>query len=264
MLPITAPGITYSNTAYNQYYKQAVNSRTDYLWALTAKTPLGENVNLSATAYYEDKQGYGVSPEAYATSLTSYNAQRLILAGLTAPRGLQYGLSTINGERKGVSTSGEWRVSNHSLQAGLWYEDDDYHRTQARYNHEGGNPDGAPLLTEPVHLQRNYVSTRQSTQFFLKDVISLLDDRLKLDIGFKGLWVDYEITGYRNPGDYIARRQPTLTAKWEDSFLPQVGAVYNLTDREQVFASYSENMALPRGADDVFSAASPTVPAPDP
>ena len=264
VLPITAPGITYSNTAYNQYYKQAVNSRTDYLWALTAKTPLGENVNLSATAYYEDKQGYGVSPEAYATSLTSYNAQRLILAGLTAPRGLQYGLSTINGERKGVSANGEWRVANHSLQAGLWYEDDDYHRTQARYNHEGGNPDGAPLLNEPVHLQRNYVSTRQSTQFFLKDVISLLDDRLKLDVGFKGLWVDYEITGYRNPGDYIARRQPTLTAKWEDSFLPQVGAVYNLTDREQIFASYSENMALPRGADDVFSAASPTVPAPDP
>ncbi|MGH6998343.1 MAG: TonB-dependent receptor, partial [Phenylobacterium sp.] len=248
VLPITAPGITYSNNAYNQYYKQAINSRTDYLWALTAKTPLSDNVNLSATAYYEDKQGYGVSPEAYATSLTSYNAQRLILAGLNAPRGLQYGLSTINGERKGLSANGEWRAANHSVQAGLWYEDDDYHRTQARYNHAGGNPDGAPLLNEPVHLQRNYVSTRQSTQFFLKDVISLLDDRLKLDVGFKGLWVDYEITGYRNPGDYIAQRRPTLTAKWEDGFLPQVGAVYDLTDREQVFASYSENMALPRGA----------------
>jgi iron complex outermembrane receptor protein len=34
--------------------------------------------------------------------------------------------------------------------------------------------------------------------------------------------------------------------------------------RDQVFASYSENMALPRGADDIFSAASPAAPGPDP
>jgi iron complex outermembrane receptor protein len=51
---------------------------------------------------------------------------------------------------------------------------------------------------------------------------------------------------------------------WKDSFLPQVGVVYNLNSRDQIFTSYSENMALPRGADDVFSAASPTVAGPDP
>jgi iron complex outermembrane receptor protein len=37
-----------------------------------------------------------------------------------------------------------------------------------------------------------------------------------------------------------------------------------VTGRDQIFASYSENMALPRGADDIFSAASPTVAGPDP
>ncbi len=31
---------------------------------------------------------------------------------------------------------------------------------------------------------------------------------------------------------------------WQDHFLPQVGAVYDLTSREQIFASYSENLAL--------------------
>ncbi|MBT9472666.1 MAG: TonB-dependent receptor [Pseudomonadota bacterium] len=258
-----APGVTYSNALYNQYYKQAINSRTDYLYALTFKSPVGENIDLSATGYYEDKQGYGVSPEAYATSLASHNAERLIIPGLVAPRGLQYGLSTIDGTRKGISAKAEWRLANHKIQAGAWYENDEYHRTQARYNHAGGNPDAAPLLNEPVHLQRDFVSTRETRQFFLKDIVSLLDDRLKLDLGFKGLWIDYDITGSRNPADYIARRTPTLSAKWEDSFLPQIGAVYDLTGREQVFASYSENMALPRGADDVFSAASPTVPAPE-
>lgn len=144
----------------------------------------------------------------------------------------------------------------------MWYEDDYYHRTQNRFNHAGGNPDGEPLLTEFVHRQRNFVSTRETTQIFVNDVISLLDDRLKLDLGFKSLSIDYQISGARNPGDYIAVRRPTIKARWEDNFLQQLGAVYDITGRDQVFGSYAENMALPRGADDVFSAASPLVPAP--
>ena len=262
-LPMTAAGVPYSNANYNQYYKFAVNSRQDHLYAATLKTPLGEAIDVSVTGYYEDKKGYGVSPEAYATSLTNYNNERLIVAGLTAPRGIQYGLSTIDGTRKGVNGSLTWRWGINTVQAGAWYEDDDYHRTQQRYNVENGNPDGAPLFNEPVHLQRNYTSTRKTLQVFVKDTISLLDDRLKVDVGFKGLDIDYEIVGYRNPGDFINRRTPTITDNWKDYFLPQVGAVWSVTDRDQVFASYSENMALPRGADDIFSAASPLAPGPD-
>jgi iron complex outermembrane receptor protein len=263
-LPLSRAGAPpYSNTNYNQYYKFAVNSREDHLYAATLRTPLGESIDLSVTGYYEDKQGYGVSPEAYETSLTNYNNERLIVAGLFAPRGIQYGLSGIDGTRKGVNGSLTWRWGINTIQAGVWYEDDDYHRTQQRYNVENGNPDGAPLFNEPVHLQRNYQSTRKTTQIFLKDTLSLLDDRLKLDVGFKGLDIDYEIAGYRNPADFINRRTPTITDNWKDYFLPQVGAVWSLNGRDQVFASYSENMALPRGADDIFSAASPLAPGPE-
>ena len=263
-LPETTAGVPYSNANYAQYYKFAVNKRKDHLYGLTLDTPITDALSVVATGYYEDKGGYGVSPEAYATSLASYNAERLIVAGLTAPKGLQYGLSGIDGTRKGVTGKLAWKVGFNTLEAGLWLEDDDYHRTQARYNVENGNPDGAPLLNQPVHLQRNYVSTRETTQFFVKDTLNLIDGKLKVELGFKGTDIDYKITGYRNPGDYIAQRTPTLTANWKDSFLPQVGFVYSISSRDQIFSSYSENMALPRGADDVFSAASPTVVAPKP
>ena len=263
-LPQTTAGVAYSNANYAQYYKFAVNKRKDHLYGLTLDTPITDTLSVIATGYYEDKSGYGVSPEAYATSLSSYNAERLIVAGLTAPKGLQYGLSGIDGTRKGVTGKLAWTLGFNTFEAGVWLEDDDYHRTQARYNVENGNPDGAPLLNQPVHLQRNYVSTRETTQFFLKDTLSLIDDKLKVEVGFKATDIDYKITGYRNPNDYINQRQPTLTANWKDTFLPQVGAVYNINSRDQIFSSYSENMALPRGADDVFSAASPTVVAPKP
>jgi len=263
-LPETTTGVKYSNSLYNQYYKFAVNARQDHLYGLSLNKPIGENFEIRSTAYYEDKGGYGVSPEAYATSLASYNAEKNYVSGLTAPKGLQYGLSGVDGIRKGVTVGGTWRTGVHTVQAGVWLEKDDYHRTQARYNTVNGDPDGTPLLNEPVHLQRNYVSTRETTQFFLKDTVKLLDDRLKVEVGFKSTDIDYKISGYRNPADYIAQRKPTITDNWKDGFLPQVGLVYSINSRDQVFASYSENLALPRGADDIFSAASPSVPGPEP
>jgi iron complex outermembrane receptor protein len=262
VLTQTTPGVQFSNVNYNQYFKQAINSRTDTLYGLTLDSPLSEAWSVRSTAYYEDKKGYGVSPEAYATSLASYNAERLIVAGLTAPRGLQYGLSTVGGDRRGLNTLLRFDQGVHAVSATVWVERDQYHRTQARYNQQNGSPDGTPLLNEPVHLQRDYRSTRDSLQLSVKDVISLADDRLKLDIGAKALDIEYEISGYRNPADYINRRQPTLKDTWRDRFLPQVGAVYDLTRRDQIFISYSENLALPQGADDIFSLASPLAPGP--
>jgi iron complex outermembrane receptor protein len=263
-LPETAAGVPYSNAGYAQYYKFAINKRKDHLYGLTLNTPLGESLDLTTTAYYEDKGGYGVSPEAYATSLASYNAERLIVPGLFAPKGIQYGLSGVDGIRQGLTAKLAWHVGFNKIEAGLWLENDDYHRTQNRYNVEGGNPDGAPLFNERVHAQRDYKSLRETKQFFLKDTLTLMDSKLKLELGFKATDIDYKISGYRNPNDYINRRRPLLKDNWKDSFLPQVGAVYSLTGRDQVFASYSENMALPRGADDIFSAASPTVAGPAP
>jgi iron complex outermembrane receptor protein len=263
-LPAVAGGPTYSNANYAQYYKFAVNKRKDHLYGLTLNTPITDNFDLTTTAYYEDKGGYGVSPEAYATSLASYNAEVGKVAGIVAPKGIQYGLSGIDGIRKGITGKVAWHLGFNKIEAGLWLENDDYHRTQNRYNVENGNPDGAPLFNERVHAQRDYKSLRETKQFFVKDTLTLLEAKLKVELGFKATDIDYKIAGYRNPNDYINGRHPILKDNWKDSFLPQVGAVYSLTGRDQVFASYSENMALPRGADDIFSAASPTVTGPEP
>ena len=256
-------GPTYSNSNYGQYYKFAVNKRVDHLYGLTLNTPITDAISVSSTAYYEDKGGYGVSPEAYSTSLAAYKAEVAVgITGLTAPKGLQYGRSAPHGTRKGVTFKGDWKLGFNTLQAGVWVEQDKYHRTQARYNVVDGNPDGAPLLNEPVRLQRDYRSSRDTVQFFVKDTLNLIDDKLKLDLGFKTLDIDYNIHGKRQIADYINLRSPSIDATWKDDFLPQLGLVYAVNPHDQLFASYSENMALPRGADDVFSTASPGAPGP--
>lgn len=163
-----------------------------------------------------------------------------------APLGVQYGLSKISGHRYGLSQALQWQLGDHFLEAGAWVEKDVFNRLQARYNLTDGSPAGQPLLDQPVHLQGDFTSTRDSLQLDLKDTWSLLDDRLRLQYGFKRLDLDYEMAGYRNAGDYIAGRQPRLSTSWNDDFLPQAGLVYDLDGRSQLFASYSENMALPR------------------
>jgi len=261
-LPEAVPGVAYSHTGYNQYYRQAINQRTDYLYGLNGLFVLSPDTELRGTLYYEDKTGYGVSPEAYATSLAAHNAQRSIIAGLNAPLGLQYGLSTVDGTRRGATAALAWQFGEHTLDAGFWVERDRYHRTQARFNQAGGNPAGEPLLDQPVHLQRDFWSTRDALQLHLKDTWRLLDDRLALELGVKALDLEYRIEGPRNPADYINQRSPRIRDSWKDSFLPQVGAVWNF-GREQLFASYSETLALPSGADDIFSQASPAAPGPE-
>ena len=263
-LPETVAGVRFSNPNYNQYYKLAINRRQDTLYGLSGKFLLGPALENQSSLYYENKKGSGVSPEAYATSLANYNAEKNIISGLYAPRGLEYGLSGMDGERYGGLTSFKLNLDQHDLEAGIWLENDKYHRTQARYNLVDGNPSLAPLFNEPVHLQRDYQSERQIAQLNVKDTWKTLADQLAVTVGAKALDMDYQVQGYRNPADYINQRQPVLSAHWKDNFLPYIGAVYKLNNRDQLFASWSQQLALPRGADDAFTQSAPNVPVPQP
>ena len=51
----TTAGVVYSNPLYNQYFKQAINSRNDILYRLSGALPVGEALRFEATAYYEEQ-----------------------------------------------------------------------------------------------------------------------------------------------------------------------------------------------------------------
>jgi len=260
--PPTATGITYSDNRYTYYYKTAINIRKDKLFAGKVHAGVTDWLSADVSAYFEDKDGYGVSPDAYANSLSRFTPQRAIGLAVTAPRGSQYGLSEVGGHRLGAIGSLKAEIGIQTLQAGLWIEDDKYHRTQLRKNLTGGSPDGDVIENEIVYLRRNYRTQRATTQGYVKDNIALLDDKLDIEVGFKALSVDYELFGFRDFNDYYRIVGGVAQAGWgpqlartnyTDWFLPLAGVNYKLDGRTQVFASYAENMALPKGADDIFA-----------
>ncbi|MCI4589737.1 TonB-dependent receptor [Sphingobium sp. BYY-5] len=273
VVPNTTPGFApvtggpaYSNANYAYTNTLAINVRDDKLYGGTVHAGIADGIWAEATAYYEDKGGYGVSPDTYANSLPIYQRQTAVGWTLFAPKGTQYGLSTVGGDRYGLTTKLHWQVGAHTLEAGVWGEVDTYNRTQARYNTTDGSPASAPNLNEPVYLRRDYQSERNTTQAFIKDRISLADDRLIFDLGVKALHIDYRHSGYRDFNDYYRNAgtatAPVWVAGWGpqtnrasygDGFLPMAGVLYKLDNQTQVFASYAENMALPKGMDDIFS-----------
>ncbi|MDG1996153.1 MAG: TonB-dependent receptor, partial [Emcibacteraceae bacterium] len=95
-------------------------------------------------------------------------------------------------------------------------------------------------------------------QYNIKDTFTIMDDRLTIEVGFKGLYLDYQLSGFRDFDDYsLSGGLPGLGSQvvgseFNDGFLPMAGAVYKLNDTDQVFASYSQNFSLPRGVDALY------------
>jgi iron complex outermembrane receptor protein len=259
------------------YYQDRVNIRQDSLYALNFESDLFEGLSTKATAYYEDKDGFGVSPDGFDNTEGRYLDQVEVGLPVTYPRGVQYGFSGVGGTRKGAVLGFEWELANHTVEFGGWYEDEDYHRTQTRYNNADGSADGAVLFDEVAYFRRDYTSVRETMQYYLKDTISLMDDRLNVELGLKLLDIDYSLDGYRDFNDYAIRvgdpgggdtlpgyGPQSVSANYSSDAMPNIGAVYDLSDTDQIFASFSKNYALPRGADDIFSTATSfDAPAPD-
>lgn len=270
-------GVPYSNANYTYTSPLAINVRNDKLYGATVHLGIDSGVWYEATLYWEDKGGYGVSPDSYANSLSRYTPQAAVGLPVVAPRGTQYGRSGVGGDRYGITSKLHWEVGNHTLEGGVWMELDNYNRTQLRLNTVDGSPASAPVASEVVYLRRNYQSERNIVQVFAKDTIALADDRLQLVLGVKGLDMDYQQRGYRDFADYyrvvggvpVKGYGPQYNrAHYKDFFLPLAGALYKLDGRTQLFASYAENVALPKGMDDIYAvtlASGPgVVPAPAP
>lgn len=261
------PDVVFQDSGYTQYYIDRVNIREDLLVGVSFGTDLTEDLDLRVVGYYEDKDGFGVSPDSYSNTLGNYEEQ--LAAGvesvfnlpLAAPRGVQYGLSTVGGDRKGITAGIEWQVNNHRIEVGGWFEEETYNRQQLRLNKEGGNPAGAVLFDEVAYYRRDYTSDREFTQYYVKDTIELLDGRMRLEAGVKGLFLSYGLSGFRDFDDYsrsvggtptIGFGPQVIRQDFDEAFLPNIGVVYDFTETEQLFASVSKNFSLPREADSLF------------
>jgi iron complex outermembrane receptor protein len=156
-------------------------------------------------------------------------------------RAQEYGV-----ERAGIVSDLTWDIGRHTITAGLWGERSTHNWSRAFYAVNG--PESTDrFLDNPfstVIAQRFNTETRQ---FYLQDSVALLDNRLRLNAGFKtsrASIVGTNEIGGRAAGKLEARK----------TFLPQAGLIFALTPQDELFASWARNMkGYQAGADGPFS-----------
>jgi iron complex outermembrane receptor protein len=224
--PITSP---------DDAYYDASGLRDDLVGAITLRLPVGEAFDFKATVYGHDDEGQGLwytpyvaGPNYGLATATTDNAPISI-------RTTEYDL-----KRFGVVASGTWRIGGHLLNAGLWYEDNDFTQARRYYALNRAAPQRDPLKMQRGAFRTDWEYDFNTTtwKFWVQDNWTV-NDQLSVNFGFASLKVE-------NEGETVFARTPSLekngTIEAEKNFLPQAGVRYALNDNSELFASYSRNM----------------------
>ncbi|EDX80041.1 MAG: TonB-dependent receptor [Brevundimonas sp. 32-68-21] len=181
----------------------------------------------STTAYYHRDHGigtyaspYDATPEAYGGSPVSVSA-------------LRYDI-----DRAGLISRLSYTLGDHKLDAGVWYEDNDFHQAAYLYGlTKGVAPTNFQRFYDnPFRTRWDYQFTTKTYQFHVGDTWSVTDN-LKVNAGFKALNVT-------NEAETITSNTPINgVIKARDYFLPSAGILYRLDERNEMFASFTRNMA---------------------
>ncbi|MEA9866235.1 TonB-dependent receptor [Xanthomonas campestris pv. campestris] len=200
--------------------------RRDNLAGLSGTFVFG-GATLDAAGYYHANRGEG----QWVTPYVVTSAQIPV-----SMRTTDYGL-----DRFGGTSALKWSWGNHDLEAGVWAEN--ARTTQGRNYFALGNEGYTSLYNvyeaqTPFRRDFQQRYTTQTRMLYLQDTVRLLDDRLTVNYGAKALSTT---TRAQSLVPTTALAQGRIRA--EDNFLPQVGVNYKLDERQDIYASYSKNIA---------------------
>jgi len=203
-------------------YWDAAGLRQDDLGYVTLDMPIGETIEWKTTVYLHQNEGQGQWGTPYVAT----------------PGGAPLSIRTTEYEidRNGVLSSVTIDVGAHSINAGIWYEDNEFNQARRFY----GEPSStAPTRSftrfqrDPFFTQWEYDFTTETVQFHLQDTWQVNDD-LRVEFGFKSMMVDVE-------ADTITGAVKTGKIETDETFLPQIGFVYAVNDSNEIFGDVARN-----------------------
>jgi len=204
-------------------YWNASGLREDHLGYLALNIPFGDAVQWSTTGYMHRNEGQGLWGTPYTP--TPGGAPLSI-------RTTEYDL-----DRSGVLSNLTLSFGSHEIGIGGWYEKVDFVQARRFYGEPNRN---APtrnfedMQRNPLLTQWEYDFDTTTTVFYLQDTFTIAD-RLRINAGFRAVQSENEavtIVGDTKSG--------TIEAK--ESFLPQLGFNWTLSDTNEVFVAAARNM----------------------
>ncbi|MGA0839115.1 MAG: TonB-dependent receptor [Pseudomonadales bacterium] len=204
-------------------YWNAAGLREDNLAYVSLDTPMGEIASLSTTVYLHTNEGQGLWGTPYVAT----------------PDGAPLSVRTTEYEidRMGVVSSVQFDLDAHTVTATLWYEDNDFNQARRFYGEpsiERPTRDFTEFQDNPFFTQWEYDFTTETLQFSLQDAWQINQD-LRIEAGFKSVRVDVE-------ADTVTGANKNGSISTEETFLPQVGFVYSVSEQHEIFGDVSRNV----------------------
>lgn len=240
---------TYTAGSLN-YYRMFQNPWKNLLVSVPSELRVSEKLSFNVTPYLF--YGYGGSGSAGTLDESSVGYGNTVQAvdlngnGTTTDTDVTFYNPIIEKNiRTGITVKGNYQLQNHSLVAGIWMQ---HSRDQLYRPYSLMNDDGTPV---DVSGESSLITTsdgdvveqwHQDTHdnfysLFVGDTISLMDERLAIDVGVKKMWLErVGINGV--PSDV------TRTEAQHNPTLPTAAVRFKLDDVNSVFASASKGYRI--------------------
>jgi iron complex outermembrane receptor protein len=204
-------------------YWNASGLRKDDLGYVAIDLPFGDALTFSATGYFHKNDGQGLWGTPYVASPGG--------APLSI-RTTEYDLS-----REGIVTALAWTSGNHEVEGGLWFENNDFNQARRFYaepSRAAPSRSFEDFQSNPFRTDWEYDFNTETVAFHLQDTWSL-SDAVRLNLGFKSVRSENDATT-------ITGAEKTGTIEAKDSFLPQIGLNWAISDNLEFFTSLAENI----------------------
>jgi iron complex outermembrane recepter protein len=223
-------GTTYPapiRTVDDAYY-DASGLRTDWLYGGRIDASVAETINVKLVGYGHQNEGQGTWWTPYQLSPTGLPI---------SVRTTEYDIS-----RHGVIGGVVAGVDAFQLDAGFWFENNNFNQARRFYalenNITGSSRSARKFQRNPFRTQWEYDFKTRTRLLYLGGTYKL--EPVTLSAGFKAVRVTNRVTPVG--GDRVVAF-PADAIKAEDNFLPQAGVTFAVTPQNEMFASYSENIA---------------------
>ena len=260
-----APPAVYGNN-FSNYFSAA--QRADALTYLSYDWHASDAITWSNQAYYHNNSGRGIVagpvnqaglPGLFAIYFPGQNLVQTF-------GGTGYEVRTTEYEihRAGERSTLNWKLGDHQLEGGLWYEHNDSAQGRRWYPFAAANNDLTPynIPIHPAFTQYDFRFTTKDVQLHLQDQWQIRPDLL-LQAGWKASLQTagdtLPVQQLNLPGQSVPVNYPVGSITSNNWFLPQAGAVWDVTSREHVFVNFQKNLRqyIPYGAGSSFYGASP-------
>jgi len=217
--------------------------RNDNLYYFAGEYEVAKGLDVRAQVYHHTDKGAGNN------WITGWSTQGTPSTADDVPVQIRDTRYTI--DRTGGLASVSWKVGFNHFQAGAWVEENTSSAARYIWTNVTGPFSLAQFLKGQPDLAQWVQETDWKThQFYVQDTVSLFNDAVKIDFGFKSTYAKSDAKALPGVAKAAAAASTqfasgSLTAK--DNFLPQVGVHWQVAPQHELYASYSENMAMYQG-----------------